>query len=115
MSNAKFCNILYAILLNIKFDLSPTATSIFLIKDSFKLIQFKLEANIVLSSKFLKCTAIVTKEDIQVNLSQESFFSLNVPLWANIIRHSSVLIESSNEIGLLNWRLIADFCGSIEN
>ena len=36
-------------------------------------------------------------------------------MWVNIIiQHSSELIESNNEIRLLDWKLVADFCSSIE-
>ena len=61
---AAFCNIIQAISSNMKFHLSAIATSIFLIKYYFKIIQLKLEAKINAPFKFFKCRTIRIKEDL---------------------------------------------------
>ena len=93
-----FWNILQAISGNMKFDFRLIANLICLIKYYFKIIQFKLEATIGSLFKFLKCKTIILKEDLHKSFTRKFFF-LKVPIWPNIIiRHSSELIKSSNEI-----------------
>ena len=70
---AAVCDILQAISWNMKFDLSPIATSILLVKYYFKIIQFKLETNIVPLFKFLKCRTIRIKKTCKKSFTRKYF------------------------------------------